>query len=558
VLTAFSGPATALGGAGADKIALHVRQAAEHGNHQAPGAGAGVGPRFRPRVRSEAGHFTNLRRKLAKMLRHQRGVTMVFKPATRRLLGCCFLTVLFALGVSAAPRATPLTNNSAGGDFLQYFNEGPNNLNLAAGEFIRAGADSITPNGVPNPTQNIPGAVPGTTTGVATTTNTATGSPISLTLTPKSSPETPNFFGKAFAICTHNCVATATNNPANLQGPWTITFSNSTASPTSIAQTISLNPGSGEIPFVNSVTLSGTTAAPTFSWSPPLGVPVNGYRINIYQNNLETFDPSGQVVDTGLVASTNLAPGKTSYTVQASDFKIPGFGLQNNTQYTIQIDALQTRNGSITNLNNSNVSAISRAFSNFEIPSSGTLPYPLNLPTTTVTGSQVIFGFNLTVAPGVTYFIDPAIATGYIYQIGAGNPDFASVELPDIGNPTPYDLYLWNGTAFVFDTTLAANTVSDFATGGVSELEILGIDPSLGLNPSDATAFITGLTFEDAGNFTGTMTPVTTEVGAVPEPGSLTILASALFSFVFMRRRAAWRACVADQHRLRRDLAGIR
>jgi hypothetical protein len=34
------------GGAGADKIALHVRQPAEIENHQSPGAGAGVGPRF--------------------------------------------------------------------------------------------------------------------------------------------------------------------------------------------------------------------------------------------------------------------------------------------------------------------------------------------------------------------------------------------------------------------------------------------------------------------------------------------------------------------------------
>jgi hypothetical protein len=40
-------PAAALGGAGADKIALHIGKAAENGNHQAPGAGAGIDPRFR-------------------------------------------------------------------------------------------------------------------------------------------------------------------------------------------------------------------------------------------------------------------------------------------------------------------------------------------------------------------------------------------------------------------------------------------------------------------------------------------------------------------------------
>jgi hypothetical protein len=46
---------------------------------------------------------------------------------------------------------------------------------------------------------------------------------------------------------------------------------------------------------------------------------------------------------------------------------------------------------------------------------------------------------------------------------------------------------------------------------------VLGIDPSLGLDPNNTTAFITALTFEGAGNFTGTMTPVTTDV-SVPGP----------------------------------------
>ena len=41
--------------AGADKIALHVDQAAEHGQHQSPGAGAGVGPRFRERAELRLG-----------------------------------------------------------------------------------------------------------------------------------------------------------------------------------------------------------------------------------------------------------------------------------------------------------------------------------------------------------------------------------------------------------------------------------------------------------------------------------------------------------------------
>jgi hypothetical protein len=39
--------APAFGGTGADQVALNIGQAVEHRQHQAPGAGAGIGPRFR-------------------------------------------------------------------------------------------------------------------------------------------------------------------------------------------------------------------------------------------------------------------------------------------------------------------------------------------------------------------------------------------------------------------------------------------------------------------------------------------------------------------------------
>ncbi len=131
------------------------------------------------------------------------------------------------------------------------------------------------------------------------------------------------------------------------------------------------------------------------------------------------------------------------------------------------------------------------------------------------------------------------MATGYIYETGAGNPNFASVELPDIGNRSPYDLYLWNGTSFVFDTMLAPDAVFDFANGGVSEFEVIGIDPSLGLDPTNPTAFITGLTFEGAGSFTGTMTPITS---SVPEPSTWAMLLIGFAGLGFAAYRQASRA----------------
>jgi hypothetical protein len=425
------------------------------------------------------------------------------------------LAVGSLVSFSTVVQATTITVTDP---FLQYYNVGPNNLGFTTGESVRFGATSVTPNGDAG------------TTGTATTTNVSTGTTISRTLNFDSSPALPNFYSRLISLCTTACTATGANNPANLTNPWTLTFSNPSASPTSVSRTLSLA-GPGEIPFVNSVTLSGTAQTPTFSWSPPPGVPVEGYRINIYQNDLEVIAANGAILNSGQVTSRNLAPNVSSYTVTAADFS-HGVALAPNTQYTIEISVLQTRDGSTTNLTNNNVSALSRVYSNFEILPAGSPP--VNLPTTTVNNGQVTYGFHLTVAPGVTYNIDPNIALGYIFQTGVGDPNFASVRLPNIGNSGPYSLYLWNGTSFVFNTTLAADTLFNFSGPGVDRFEVLGIDPSLGLDPNNPVAFITALTFEGAGNFTGTMTPV---VAAIPEPSTWAMLILGFAGIGFMAHR---------------------
>jgi PEP-CTERM motif len=357
-----------------------------------------------------------------------------------------------------------------------------------------------------------------------------TGTTVHLNMIGTTSAAVPNFFNGLLTVCTTSCAANSINNPANLTNPFNLNFSNGANTANA---TVSLA-GQGEIPFVQSVTLSGTPQLPVFSWTPPPGTTVDGYRVNIYQNNLETFNALGQPVNSGQVTSKNLGPGVTSYTVQPSDF-ISGVALANNTQYTIEISALQTRDGSTTVLNNGNVSALSRVYSNFQVLPAGS--GPVILPTTTVSNGQVTYGFNVPVLPGVTYHIDPSIATGYIYNIGAGNPNFASVSLPDIGNSGPYSLLLWNGTSWVLDTTLAANMLFNFGPTGVNEFEVLGIDPSLGLDPNNPVAFVTALTFEGTGTFTGTMTPVTSDV---PEPSTwaMMVLGFAGIGFMAYRRRS--------------------
>ena len=90
----------------------------------------------------------------------------------------------------------------------------------------------------------------------------------------------------------------------------------------------------------------------------------------------------------------------------------------------------------------------------------------------------------------------------------------------------------------MFNTLLAANTVFDFGALGVSQFEVLGIDPSLGLDPNNPVAFVTALTFTGQGSFTGTMTPITITIG-VPEPSTwaMMILGFAGVGYMAYRRR---------------------
>jgi hypothetical protein len=385
-----------------------------------------------------------------------------------------------------------------------------NSLGITRGTYLRVGANAVTPNGRDG------------TTGVASTTNTITNQAVSRNIRFDPGPTIPNFF------------AYYTSDYAGLLGPWNLKFSNGADSSQA---TVSLPAGTAPAPFVSSITLSGTAASPTFSWAPPPDAVVNGYRINIFDKSVRGPGNNGQVVSVGL------QPNQTSYTVKADDFQVRGNEFKLNRNYSIEISLIQTKDGTSNNLGNANLKAIARSYADFT-PKEGGGPV-VNLPVVLENGS---FKFDMAVVAGQTYFIDPEVAVGYDYKVGAGDPNFRSVLLPTGIGDGLYDV--WGLDANGQQTVLLADDLAggvnfDFGLLGVSAFRVLGIEVAAGLDPANTTAFITGLSFVSSGRFSGTQTPITVNTDVVPEPSSLALVALALWA----ARRTGGRASRVQRFR---------
>lgn len=307
-------------------------------------------------------------------------------------------------------------------------------------------------------------------------------------------------------------------DPANT-GAFQITFANGNDRTVVTTPTIT---GATLTPPVQNIQIASGGTNPTFTWTVPAGVRPDDIRINIYDHGRTRLDGNG--VD--LVYSRDFAGTTTSFTVPGT--LAGGLPLQLDNRYTLEIAIVDTRSNGLAT-SQSDLLSRSRTFVDF-------VPVPANAPavylpvvTPGINGAAPVFTFDITHVSDQLIYIDPLIATGYDYAIGAGNPNFRSVLLPTGIGDGFYDLMFGNQSVHI-----AGGTSFDFGVAGVPAFRVRGIEFDAALLATDPTAFITGVTFTREGAFTGTMVPL---VVAVPEPESYALMLAGLGLVVTLARR---------------------
>lgn len=277
------------------------------------------------------------------------------------------------------------------------------------------------------------------------------------------------------------------------------------------------------VPFPVSVSISGTGLTPTISWQVPAAFAPDGFRVNVFDKSRILAGGNADVIH-----SQAINPSATSFTLPST--LSSGLVLQEGGNYTISLQLIETRNHIAFTGNNAEILRRSASFFAFT-PLSGDVPNIVSLPTV----ANGVYNFNVAeVGPTSITFIDPFVAVGYDYAVGAGDPNFASVKLPNVGDGE-FTLEFSDASGDK-SVALSEGVQYFFGQGGVSAFKVRGIETAAGLDPDNVTAFITGLTFTEQGSFTGTMTPVTVFV-PIPEPSTYAMFALGLAGLAAARRR---------------------
>ena len=303
------------------------------------------------------------------------------------------------------------------------------------------------------------------------------------------------------------------------------------ASPISYAFTSTANSGplrgsaaTGTFTFDSSSVVTGGSNSATalltglnFTWD---GITYNSSTAN---TGRLSFDSAGNISSFGTLFGTQCSAGTC--------------GVGNNEDWYVQIGGGISGSAGF-------VYSVAGAAPGFGVGNGTTsLSGPIILPSGLSPGGSFQFTFQTdlcTATQSITdssyCALDPLAATGYDFATGAGDPNFYSVKLPYIGDNSFSLSFEQSGQ--LFTTTLAAGTPFVFPTGGVSSFRVGGIEASANLDPSNALAFVTFVSFVSGdGSFTGTMTPLTGPIGTAPEPATFGLIALGLAGLPFIRRR---------------------
>ena len=152
----------------------------------------------------------------------------------------------------------------------------------------------------------------------------------------------------------------------------------------------------------------------------------------------------------------------------------------------------------------------------------GSPEVPLMPETPTTPTAPWVFPDFTVFDPGFTWWLDPDVAVGYIYNV-TGGPKFATYNAPTLPFDNNYELFGSSDSCSSFTNSLGSiigGTPFSFSTA-VECFAIKGIDVANMLDPTDTMAFVAGVTFDSTGTVSVTQTPITQFVDPASVPGPL-------------------------------------
>ncbi|MEM7405221.1 MAG: hypothetical protein AAF458_07990 [Pseudomonadota bacterium] len=315
----------------------------------------------------------------------------------------------------------------------------------------------------------------------------------------------------------------------NLQGPWTLTAIN--GSETATASTHQLNT-QAPIEFVRNIRMETNFETPTLFWDlPATGPAFDTVQIGVFDDETD-FRLSVMGANQDQVLES-LAPDQTSYAFRPGQLEL-------GKSYVARVV--------LTDLDDATGETLNRSIKFFNFMTlNESDDVQFFLPTVDEEGD---FNFDIDVTADEVIRLDPFVATGYDFATNTGDPLFATISLPDVGDGV-FDLFLFDSSGSVFDSgidlftgiafdlrTLGIIGGVDYAAGA-ARFRVQGIETSANLDPNDVTAFMADVSFASSGRFTGSMTALTTFVpdASVPAPGLAGLMGIGLLMLTISARR---------------------